>query len=82
MKLNDEDLTKVQEALHRIFSLLSPNKYPNLLPYQMDTLPSKRWKTKIQALPIYLVRQYLASNLYVRMLTRPFMTEMEKMWMM
>ena len=66
MKLNDEDLTKVQEALHRIFSLLSPNKYPNLLPYpDVDTLQSKRWKTKNTGVPICMNTVISPSNLYM-----------------
>lgn len=84
MKLSDEDLNAVQKRLHQIWILLSPSKYPNLLPYQMwirsQTTYGAR-QTKVAMTPIYLIRQYLASNLHDRLLTRPFLTDIEKFWL-
>lgn len=84
MKLSDEDLNEIQKRLHQIWILLSPSKYPNLLPYQMwirsQTTYGAR-QAKVAMTPTYLIRQYLASNLYDRLLTRPFLTDIEKFWL-
>lgn len=82
MKLSDEDLNTIQKRLHQIWILLSPNKYPNLLPYQMWIRSQTAYaRQKVSMTPIYLIRQYMASNLHDRLLTRPFLTDIEKSWL-
>jgi serine/threonine protein kinase len=78
MKLNDEDLMVAAANLTFIWKTLSPAKYPNLLPYQMWMKSNSRVKTPVT--PVYLIRQYLSSNLYDRLSTRPFLNDLEKMW--
>jgi len=79
MKLNDEDLLVPAAHLTIIWKTLSPAKYPNLLPYQMWIKSTARFN-KTAATPIYLIRQYFSSNLYDRLSTRPFLNELEKLW--
>ena len=78
MKLNDEDLLVPAANLTFMWKTLSPAKYPNLLPYQMWMRSSSRLKGP--ATPIYLIRQYINTNLYDRLSTRPFLNELEKLW--
>ena len=78
-RLADEDLTAIQVQLHQLWLNISPTKYPNLLPHQMWI--SSRNKNKNIPTPVYLLRQYISSNLFDRSLTRPFLTEMEKLWL-
>jgi serine/threonine protein kinase len=78
MKLNDEDLLVPAAHLTQIWKTLSPAKYPNLLPYQMWMKSSSRLKSP--ATPVYLIRQYFNSNLYDRISTRPFLNDLEKLW--
>eukprot|EP00605_Chrysophyceae_sp_TOSAG23-4_P002541 GSChrysophyteH1.ASY1.ANO1.2806.1 assembled CDS len=80
MRLNDENLSINQEQLHQLWLQLSPTEYPNLLPYQM-WIRSTSPRGKNQPQPIYLIRQYLAQNMYDRCLSRPFLTECEKLWL-
>jgi serine/threonine protein kinase len=79
MKLSDEDLLVPAAHLTIIWKTLSPAKYPNLLPYQMWIKSTARFN-KSAATPIYLIRQYFSSNLYDRLSTRPFLNELEKLW--
>jgi phosphoinositide-3-kinase regulatory subunit 4 len=79
LKQPDEDLQSVALHLSHIWKTLSPARYPNLLPYQM-WIKSSRPKT--QATPVYLIRQYIFSNLHDRLSTRPFLAEVEKLWLM
>ena len=79
MKLNDEDLLVPAAHLTIMWKTLSPAKYPNLLPYQMWIKSTARFN-KTAATPIYLIRQYFSSNLYDRLSTRPFLNELEKLW--
>lgn len=78
MKLADEDLLVPAANLTVIWKTLSPAKYPNLLPYQIWMKSNSRFKSA--ATPIYLIRQYFNSNLYDRISTRPFLNELEKLW--
>ena len=78
-RLADEDLSAIQARLHQLWLNVSPTKYPNILPHQMWI--SSRNKNKNIPTPVYLLRQYLSSNLYDRSLTRPFLTDMEKLWL-
>lgn len=80
MKLNDEDLLVPAANLTIIWKTLSPAKYPNLLPYQMWIKSSSRFKSA--ASPVYLIRQYFSSNLYDRLSTRPFLNDIEKLWIL
>ena len=66
--------------LSYVSRVLSPRKYPCLLPYQM-WLKSNARVTRSLLVPTYLVRQYFKSNLYDRLATRPFLTKMEKYWL-
>eukprot|EP01038_Epipyxis_sp_PR26KG_P008875 gene8875-11972_t len=81
MKLSDEDLQVPSARLTHIWKVLSPVKYPNLLPYQM-WIKSSSSRIKSAATPVYLIRQYFNANLYDRLLTRPFLNELEKLWLL
>ncbi|KAJ1426931.1 hypothetical protein B484DRAFT_450462 [Ochromonadaceae sp. CCMP2298] len=80
MKLNEEDLLIPTANLTVIWKTLSPAKYPNLLPYQMWVKSSSRIKSA--ASPVYLIRQFFHANLYDRLSTRPFLNELEKLWIL
>lgn len=79
MKLPDEDLAQVARRLAEIWQTLSPTRYPNLLPYQLWIRSASRQKSG--PTPVYLIRQHFAANLYDRMLTRPFINDLEKRWL-
>jgi serine/threonine protein kinase len=78
MKLADEDLQQAAVQLTDLWRILSPTKYPNLMPYQMWIKSTARMKTPNT--PVYLIRQYFNANLYDRLSTRPFLNELEKYW--
>lgn len=80
MKLLEEDLKSSIEQLTFMWRTLNPSKYPNLLPYQMWIKPSSTRFNKSTASPVYLIRQYFKFNLYDRLSTRPFLNEIEKLW--
>ncbi|CAM9452987.1 unnamed protein product, partial [Ectocarpus fasciculatus] len=80
IKLADEDLALVTSRLTYVSRVLSPRKYPFLLPYQM-WLKSNARVTRNMLTPTYLVRQYFKSNLYDRLATRPFLNRTEKQWL-
>lgn len=81
MRLTDEDLAAVAARLTHIAKVLSPMKYPCLLPYQMWLKTSSRIGRNSPYSPVYLVRQYIKSSLYDRLATRPFLNKMEKLWL-
>jgi hypothetical protein len=58
---------------------ISPADHPSLLPYQM-WIKSDAKIPKSNLTPVYLVRQYFPSNLYDRLATRPFLINLEKLW--
>lgn len=78
MKLPDEDLQFAASQLTLLWKTIPPTKYPNLLPYQMWMRSTSR--VKVPASPVYLVRQYFHTNLYDRLSTRPFLNDLEKLW--
>jgi serine/threonine protein kinase len=80
MKLSDEDLTSIGKLLTLQWKLLSPTKFPSLMPYQMWIKSTSRMKSSASSLPVYLIRQYFHSNLYDRLSTRPFLNNLEKYW--
>jgi phosphoinositide-3-kinase regulatory subunit 4 len=80
MKLSDEDLLVPAANLTFIWKTLSPAKYPNLLPYQVWIKSASSARIKSPASPVYLIRQYFSANLYDRLSTRPFLNEVEKLW--
>ena len=80
MSYPDEDIRIFAAELTRIWYTLSPSKFPNLLPYQLWMKSSSR-QPKSTLLPIYLIRQYLYSNLHDRISTRPFLNDVEKHWL-
>mgnify|MGYP003386527950 CR=1 FL=1 len=61
--------------------MLSPADHPSLLPYQM-WIKSDYKIPKVNLTPVYLVRQHLPSNLYDRLSTRPFLINLEKLWIL
>lgn len=63
----------------KLWQTLTPAKYPNLLPYQMWLKSPKVSKNGAQ--PIYLIRQFIHSNLHDRLATRPFLYDIEKLWL-
>jgi serine/threonine protein kinase len=79
MSQPDEDLRFYASKLTHIWYTLSPSRFPNLLPYQLWMKSTTR-QPKSGMLPIYLIRQYLFSNLHDRMSTRPFLSDIEKLW--
>lgn len=62
-----------------MWEALSPSRHPYLLPYQMWIKSSTRI-SKPQVMPHFLIRQYFPFNLYDRLSTRPFLSDMEKLW--
>lgn len=78
MKLNDEDLQTHAKNLTHLWKVLTPIKYPNLLPYQLWLRSTSRIKSN--ASPVYLIRQFFHTNLYDRLSIRPFWNESEKMF--
>jgi phosphoinositide-3-kinase regulatory subunit 4 len=84
LKLSDEDLQSVANRLSYIWRTLSPSRYPNLLPYEMWIRTADKQQTLRQKntfSPVYLIRQYVYSNLHDRLSTRPFLNELEKLWL-
>lgn len=79
MKLSEEDLQSVANRLSFIWKTLSPSRFPNMLPYQMWISRAVRQKNVLA--PVYLIRQYIHSNLHDRLSTRPFLNELEKLWL-
>ena len=80
MKQPDEDLQTPASELSKLWRVISPARYPNLLPYQMWIKSSVKLKPNIT--PVYLIRQYVQSNLHDRLSTRPFLSEIEKLWLL
>jgi phosphoinositide-3-kinase, regulatory subunit 4 len=78
MRLPDEDLQIPTAQLTSLWKTIPTTKYPNLMPYQMWMKSSSR--VRVPASPVYLIRQYFHSNLYDRLSTRPFLNELEKLW--
>lgn len=76
----EEDLQAAASRLSNIWRTLSPMRHPFLLPYQM-WIKSNTRLPRVNAAPVYLIRQYFMANLYERLSTRPFLTEIEKLWM-
>ena len=81
MSYPDEELRTFAAELTRIWYTISPSRFPNLLPYQLWMKSTSRYQ-KSPGLPIYLIRQYLYSNLNDRISTRPFLNETEKYWIL
>jgi serine/threonine protein kinase len=81
MSYPDEEIRIFAAELTRIWYTISPSKYPNLLPYQLWMKSTSR-QPKSTVVPIYLIRQYLYSNLHDRISTRPFLNETEKYWIL
>lgn len=81
MSYPDEEIRIFAAELTRIWYTISPSKYPNLLPYQLWMKSTSR-QPKSTVVPIYLIRQYLYSNLNDRISTRPFLNETEKYWIL
>jgi serine/threonine protein kinase len=81
MRLTDEDLAAVAARLTHLSKVLSPMKYPCLMPYQMWLKSSSRIGRNSPYSPVYLVRQHIKSSLYDRLATRPFLNKMEKLWL-
>lgn len=78
-RLQDEDLQVAARLLTSLWSTIPPTKYPNLQPYQLWLKSTAR--VKVAQCLVYLVRQYFNSNLYDRLSTRPFLRELEKLWL-
>ena len=73
----DDDLLEVGRKLSHIWQVLSPTKYPCLLPYQIWFKSSNKI-TRTNTSPTYLIRQFLHSSLHDRLSTRPFLNDIEK----
>lgn len=69
-----ENLAPAQVALQRLLSAFSLEQQPNLIPYA-DFRLSKKFNVA------FLVRQYFGANLYDRICSRPFLTQIEKKWL-
>jgi len=79
LKPPDESVEEYAAILTSMWNSLSPSRHPNLLPYQM-WIKSMSKITKPLVTPVFLVRQYFPFNLYDRLSTRPFLTDIEKLW--
>jgi phosphoinositide-3-kinase regulatory subunit 4 len=80
MRSFEEDLQAAAAKLSFIWKELSPARHPSLLPYQCWIKSSLRLKAN--ASPVYLIRQYINTNLHDRISTRPFLHEFEKLWIL
>jgi phosphoinositide-3-kinase, regulatory subunit 4 len=78
-KSQDEDLETYAATLTWMWNALSPSQHPSLLPYQM-WIKSSAKVSKPNLSPVFLVRQYFPANLYDRLSTRPFLSDLEKLW--
>jgi phosphoinositide-3-kinase, regulatory subunit 4 len=78
-KSPEEELETYAATLTWMWNALSPSQHPNLLPYQM-WIKSSAKVSKPNFSPVFLVRQYFPSNLYDRLSTRPFLSDLEKLW--
>ena len=79
VKSPDEDLQAIASRLSNMWRVLSPVRHPFLLPYQM-WIKSNTKLPKSTCAPVYLIRQYFMSNLHERLSTRPFVTDIEKLF--
>ena len=61
----DDELLMIGRKLSKIWKMLPPSKYPNLLPYQM-WLKSQNKMTRSNTSPTYLIRQFILHNLHDR----------------
>ncbi len=73
---------KIAKKIAATCSALDPIHHPNLLPYQRWMLSTKQpgYQRGSQPQQAYLIREYVLSNLYDRLSTRPFLTWIEKCW--
>lgn len=78
MRLIEEDLQQPASLLTNVWRVLSPTKFPSLMPYQMWIRSTARIKSANS--PVYLIRQYFNTNLFDRLSTRPFLNDLEKHW--
>jgi phosphoinositide-3-kinase, regulatory subunit 4 len=78
-KSPEEELETYAATLTWMWNALSPSQHPNLLPYQM-WIKSSAKASKPNFSPVFLVRQYFPANLYDRLSTRPFLSDLEKLW--
>ena len=88
VSMPDEDLRVFASRLTYVWYVLSPSKYPFLLPTQLwmkspsvTMSRTSRLASNIHT-PVYLIRQYLYANLLDRLSTRPFLSEIEKLWIL
>ena len=81
LSLPDEDLRIFATRLTYVWYILSPSKYPFLLPTQL-WMKSPTRTSRLSSTPVYLIRQYLYANLLDRLSTRPFLSEIEKLWIL
>ena len=75
----EENLDGVAERLSDIFHAIPPDVHPNLLPFQ-HWLQGTRPVQRGLGAPAFLIRQHLATNVYDRLSTRPFLSDCEKAW--
>jgi serine/threonine protein kinase len=80
LKSSEEDLQVPAKLLTNLWNTIPPTKYACLMPYQMWMRSSAKGG-KGPMSPVYLLRQYFAFNLYDRMLTRPFVNDIERLWL-
>lgn len=69
----NESLSGAQVALRRISLAFSIEQQPNVIPYA-------DYKLSLKYNVAFMVRQYFGSNLYDRICSRPFLTQIEKKW--
>ena len=85
VSMPDEDLRVFASRLTYVWYVLSPSKYPFLLPTQLwmkspsVTMSRTSRMASNTYTPVYLIRQYLYANLLDRLSTRPFLSEIEKL---
>uniref|UniRef100_K3WTL6 non-specific serine/threonine protein kinase n=1 Tax=Globisporangium ultimum (strain ATCC 200006 / CBS 805.95 / DAOM BR144) TaxID=431595 RepID=K3WTL6_GLOUD len=69
----NEDLRSAHNSLKRISLAFTIDQQPNLIPYA-------DYKLSLKYNVAFMVRQYFGSNLYDRICSRPFLTQIEKKW--
>ncbi|KAF1325164.1 Vps15 protein kinase, partial [Globisporangium splendens] len=69
----NEDLRGAHNSLKRISLAFTIDQQPNLIPYA-------DYKLSLKYNVAFMVRQYFGSNLYDRICSRPFLTQIEKKW--
>ena len=81
--LQGEITSQAQELARILVAVGNPETHPHILPYQRWIVSENARRDNRSGLtyqPIYLLRQHCFTTLADRLATRPFLTNIEKMW--